>query len=375
MYGILKARKCRINEEQYQSFKAYYCGLCDTLSTQFGNLSRMTVNYDMTFFYLLLDSVVDNSLTTEGFCPTTPWKKRKIIVNEKLHSFIGAVNIYLAGLKLQDDLHDQESKSKKVIYHAFKGKIDKAKEILTDLGIEITQADTLFADQLNQEISGSSLVDYYQTTAKGLAFLLREGSKQLSLHENTSQILEKLGFELGKVIYIMDSFVDYPSDTKNERFNALAKAFGDRIQLIGNLSPEIREEIYTELQSSLEKVKQLTNSLDLTKNRKLIEQILEELQLKVLVLVKNTQDMNKIEEYVKSASPIYLLKHPTYFFKSRAAHRRDRHHHHHGGCCLDCCDCDDLITTAICCDAADCDCDALECLTSGNPCELLECFC
>ncbi|AZR72935.1 hypothetical protein BBF96_05730 [Anoxybacter fermentans] len=376
MYGILKARKCQATEQQYREFKAYYCGLCDALATYFGNLSRITVNYDMTFFYLLLDSLVEKSQRTTGLCPTTPWKKRDIIVNKYLHPFLGAANIYLAGLKLKDDLYDQTSVIKKISYQAFQGKMVKAAQILLDLGVDMTKVNKFFENQLIQEASGKSLADYYQVTSQGLAFLLSEGSKLLNLPEKTRLELKKLGFELGKVIYIMDSFVDYPSDTKNDRFNALAQAFGDQIQLVGNLSPEIRNEIYTVLQNSLQNTIQVIEKMDFKKNRDLLNLILQELQIKVQFLVKNTRDMEEVEKIVKSASPIYLLKHPTYFFKSRAAHRKyDRHYHHHHDCCCDCCDCDDLITTAICCDAADCDCDALECLSTGNPCELLECFC
>lgn len=380
MYGILKARKCRHDEGQYLTFKAYYCGLCNALGADYGALGRLTVNYDMTFFYMLLDSLTTESERAQGTCPTAPWKKRTIVQNQTLHPFMGAVNLYLAGLKLQDDIEDQGGFSRKVGYHTLRTRLTLAKNKLTQLGVDVKKAQALFQHQQVAERSGVALADYYQTTAEGLAFFLTEGSKLLQLPEQVQRDLAEIGYELGKVIYVMDSFVDYPSDTKNDKFNALAQAFGDQIQLVDNLPTEIRDEVYSVLTTSLARVQELLAGLPMQKNRDLVELILGELQFKVTLLVKNTEDMSLVEQIAKSASPFYLLKHPGYFFKSRAAHHdhdyheHDRHHHRrHRGC--GCCDCEDMIGTAICCDAADCDCDALECLSTGNPCELGECFC
>ncbi len=374
MYGILKANKCRHSTEQYNQFKAYYCGLCESLGTNFGTMARLAVNYDITFFYLVLDSVVEDSRMDKGFCPTAPWQKRDIIINDQLFSYISAVNIYLTGLKLKDDLHDENSLIKQLGYQTFQGKFEKASKILNSLDVDVTHADHLLEQQFTQETTGTTLADYYQTTAQGLHFLLAEGSKQLGLDESRQELLAQFGYELGKVIYIMDSFVDYPSDTKNERFNALAQIFGDQIKLKEDLSQEIRIKIYEVLNNSIVTAIDLLERLELKSNQELIQQILTNLQQKVLLLVQNTKSMEEVEQIVQASSPTYLLKHPVYFFKSRAARRTYYHRQHSGGCCC-CPDCDNLITTAICCDAADCDCDAIECLSSGNPCELFECFC
>lgn len=381
MYGILKARRCRHDEGQYQTFKGYYCGLCNALGADYGSLGRLTVNYDMTFFYMLLDSLTSNSQLAEGTCPTAPWKKRAIVRHPALYPFMGAVNLYLAGLKLQDDIQDQGGFSKKLGYQTLRSRLELAEEKLTQMGVDVQKARALFQHQQIAEASGVTLADYYQTTAEGLAFFLTEGSKILQLPENVQHDLAEVGYELGKVIYIMDSFVDYPSDTKNDQFNALAQAFGDQIQFKDNLPTQIREEVYRTLTTSLSRVQELLLDLPIEKNRDLLELVINELQFKVTILVKNTQDMAQVEQIAKSASPFYLLKHPVYFLKSRAAHHdhdyHEHHHHHHhrrhSGC--GCCDCEDMIGTAICCDAADCDCDALECLSTGNPCELGECFC
>ena len=381
MYGILKARKCRHDEEQYKTFKAYYCGLCDSLGANFGNLGRLTVNYDMTFFYLLLDGLVQDSETAMGFCPTAPWKKREIVRQKVLHPLMGAVNLYLAGLKLTDDIHDQGGLTKKVGYETLRSRLNRAETMLTEMGVDVSKARAIFLAQFAAEESGETLADYYRSTAEGLAFFLGEAARLLELSEVTTRALQEIGYELGKVIYVMDSFVDYPSDTKNDKFNALAQAFGDQIQLVENLSPAIREEVYSVLHTSLNRTLEVLASFELIKHRDLLELILRELQIKVEVLVKNTENMEQVEQIAKAASPFYVLKHPVYFMKNRAAHHdhyHDEHHHNHyrrrrGSDC--CCECDDMLKTAICCDAADCDCDALECLSSGNPCELGECFC
>ena len=57
MFGYLVADTATLTEAQLQRYKACYCGVCRSLEKRHGQLSRLTLNYDMTFLVLLLSSL------------------------------------------------------------------------------------------------------------------------------------------------------------------------------------------------------------------------------------------------------------------------------------------------------------------------------
>ena len=59
MFGYLIASVSQLQEEEVRRYKACYCGLCRTLKLRHGQFSRLTLNYDMTFLIILLQSLYE----------------------------------------------------------------------------------------------------------------------------------------------------------------------------------------------------------------------------------------------------------------------------------------------------------------------------
>ena len=59
MFGYLTADSSKLTEEELARYKACYCGLCRSLGHRHGQLSRLSLNYDMTFLVLLLSSLYE----------------------------------------------------------------------------------------------------------------------------------------------------------------------------------------------------------------------------------------------------------------------------------------------------------------------------
>ncbi|MDF2615785.1 MAG: hypothetical protein K0Q47_440, partial [Sedimentibacter sp.] len=59
MFGYVTINKMELKFKEYYSYRGYYCGLCKSLKTEYSNLSRFTLNYDMTFLILLLSSLYE----------------------------------------------------------------------------------------------------------------------------------------------------------------------------------------------------------------------------------------------------------------------------------------------------------------------------
>lgn len=388
MFGTLRVTKC-VSPELYRQYRSYYCGLCTLLAREYGSLARATVNYDATFFYMLLDGLNPAEVGTQQvFCPTNPLAKRTAVLEECSGRLAAAANVYLVGLKLRDDIADEgRTRAKKaaarLAYRAFRRWESLAARRLADAGMDIERAEELFRRQREMELESlragvgdehAALAMFYRPTEDGLALLFSEAGRALGVTRADQEALSAVGGSLGRIIYIMDSFVDYPADARCERFNALAQVFGDHMTIDERLPEDVRKSLISILSSSVEEAKRGIQQLSMVKNRELAQAVLAGLARRIAFLIEKTESLREVEEIARRGSASYLLTHPGYLLRSRAAYREYRRHR--DSRCSCCCAPDemsDLITAAICCDAADCDCDAAEGCAQGDCCEFIEC--
>src|SRR3712207_3590877 len=84
MFGYVFPNKMELKIKDYEKFKAYYCGLCLSIKKNFGNLPRISLNYDMTFLAILLDSLNNTKINClKGSCIAHPMKNRLFIINNE----------------------------------------------------------------------------------------------------------------------------------------------------------------------------------------------------------------------------------------------------------------------------------------------------
>ena len=57
MFGYVKINKMDLTFREYEHYRGYYCGLCKYLKDNHGEISRVSLNYDITFLILILTAV------------------------------------------------------------------------------------------------------------------------------------------------------------------------------------------------------------------------------------------------------------------------------------------------------------------------------
>ena len=83
MFGYVRINKMDLTFREYEHYKAYYCGLCKYLKRNHTELSRMTINYDITFLIVLLSSIYQPSAQVfHEKCIVDPVKKKKHSTNK-----------------------------------------------------------------------------------------------------------------------------------------------------------------------------------------------------------------------------------------------------------------------------------------------------
>ena len=59
MFGYIGINRQELKVRELERYRAFYCGLCDTLRTRYGLGGQMTLTYDMTFLIILLSSLYE----------------------------------------------------------------------------------------------------------------------------------------------------------------------------------------------------------------------------------------------------------------------------------------------------------------------------
>lgn len=211
MFGYVTINKMELKFKEYYSYKGYYCGLCKILKDKYNNISRMTLNYDMTFLILLLSSLyeVDN-VSYNSRCIVHPAKKQLIIHNE-ITDYAAGINIILSYYNLMDNWEDEKDAKSIIIARILKKQFTKASSQFLEKSKNIKfRLDNIS----NLEKLNSNNID---AVSNEFGHLMEEIILyKVDVWEET---LRKVGFFLGKFIYLLDAYEDMEKDRKNNSYN------------------------------------------------------------------------------------------------------------------------------------------------------------
>lgn len=213
MFGYVTIDKPELKIKEYNRYHAYYCGLCHTLKERHGWIGQMTLTYDMTFLVLLLTSLYESdSVYKQKHCVVHPVKKHDLLLNE-ISAYAADMNIALAYHHFIDDWNDE----KKV--NGLAGAAVLKKKYLVIEKRYPRQCEVIAT-------SLKKLQQYEEENEKSLDFVSGcFGTLMAELFVYKTDIweenLRKLGFFLGKYIYLIDAYFDLEEDIKNKSYNPL----------------------------------------------------------------------------------------------------------------------------------------------------------
>ena len=211
MFGYVKINKMDLTFREYEHYRGYYCGLCKCLKDNHGEISRLSLNYDITFLALILSAIYrPKSNVIEEGCITNPFKKKKKIINE-ITEYAASMNVLLAYYKLEDNIKDDNRLKDKIAYTIYKGKLKSAYDKYPKKAEFIKeQLEILY----NLEKEKNTNIDLVSNTFGNLMseiFAYKEDQ-----FEND---LRSIGFNIGKYIYLLDAYEDLDKDYKKGRYN------------------------------------------------------------------------------------------------------------------------------------------------------------
>ena len=218
MFGYLNASATSLTEEERSRYKACYCGLCRSMKEKHRQLSRLTLNYDMTFLILLLQALYEPEEHSGcENCIAHPREKREWWRSE-ISDYAADMNVALAYLNLMDDWHDDGS----VLALAEAGALKRAYR-------EVSAKYTRQCAAMEQSIMELNFLEknwIEDADAAAATFGHLLGSVFAYREDRWQDTLYRFGDDLGRVIYLLDACVDLEKDTYKNHYNPFRKYYG-----------------------------------------------------------------------------------------------------------------------------------------------------
>lgn len=217
MFGYIAINKAEMKFKDYDIYHSYYCGLCKVLKRNYGIRGQMTLTFDMTFLIILLTGLYEPETKTEAIrCAAHPFEKHISRTNE-LTDYAAAVNLILSYYKCKDDWDDEHKKKSYAAAKLLAPKMNVMKE--------------RYPEKISIVSSGlkklSMLEKHDEQNADIMAGIFGEIMAELFVfrHDEWEAALRKIGFFLGKFIYLMDAYEDVEKDIKTGNYNPLKQIF------------------------------------------------------------------------------------------------------------------------------------------------------
>lgn len=222
MFGYVRAYIPELKVKDSEIYKAVYCTLCRELGRSYGIFARLTLSYDFTFLALLSLSLEDECTGFEQRrCTFNPLKKCSYCKNANGRlSSVSASAMIMLYYKLLDNITDSKGAKKlgyRLLLPVFSRPHKKAARLFPET--EKHMAQYIFEQNELEKADCASQDRAAEPTAKVLAHIFTLCSQ----NESEQRVLKRMGYCIGRWVYLMDAAADLEDDKKSGNYNVLLK--------------------------------------------------------------------------------------------------------------------------------------------------------
>ncbi|MFA5342136.1 MAG: DUF5685 family protein [Clostridia bacterium] len=222
MIGYIKTYPPELKMKEYVKYNAYYCGICHSIKDRWGQIPRLTLNYDCVFLAVFLDALLKLPLEYADFrCIVHPIVKKKKVIRSSTVDFIADMNIYLSYVKLADNVKDENN-----IIHS------TTEKVMRGYSRKIRNRYKNLTEKIDMHISEMSRLenencDNIDEVAECYANIIKDicQYKLNDTDEQNKNIAGKIAYNVGKWVYSADAFDDIEKDIKKNMFNPYLTRF------------------------------------------------------------------------------------------------------------------------------------------------------
>ena len=248
VFGYVKPYVPSLSVAEYEAYRGAYCGLCRTMGSLTGQLSRLTLNYDLAFLVIfrLAAEHLPAEFERKG-CIAHPLSRRTHMKRNPVLEYSAAVSAVLTAGKIRDDAAD-ETGGKRFL-----------SKLLLPFGNSITRRVRKKVGALEKEIKldleelsriESGRIASLDAPANASAEVLSKAAS-FGLEGNEKKIAAEIGRALGKIIYVLDAADDLANDIRGEKYNPLALVYDEPFEDPSAEKPLLKKEIADELYTAV----------------------------------------------------------------------------------------------------------------------------
>ena len=217
MFGYVVMNKPEIKFKDFDLYRSFYCGLCRELKDRYGISGQISLTYDMTFVVILLSALYEPP-TRKGTtrCIIHPVRKQPVRRNA-VTGYAADMNVLLTYHKCRDDWEDEKKAMALGYSKVLQGKVRKLDKKYPEKSRRIQE---LLKELSEMEKAGEHDID----KMSGCFGRIMEEifAWKQDVWENS---LRRMGFFLGKFIYLLDAYDDVEEDVKNKDYNPFAEKY------------------------------------------------------------------------------------------------------------------------------------------------------
>lgn len=217
MFGYIIVNKAEMKFKEFDEYHSFYCGICRDLKRKFGGVGQISLSYDMTFLAILLTSLYEpETIESRCKCIAHPFESHPT-KNNIFTEYAADMNALFAYYKSLDDWEDEKKLHKLLYSRILEGRSGKMREKYAEKVHKISLLMQSFSEAEQSE----------NTDIDTLAGLFGQVMAEIVVfrEDEWSENLYRLGFFLGKFIYICDAYEDIETDIKKGTFNPLKQRY------------------------------------------------------------------------------------------------------------------------------------------------------
>lgn len=213
MFGYVTVYKPELKIKDYEVYKGVYCTLCKQLHEEYGFFSRFLLSYDAVFYVLYRMGTADSAMNfSKSHCSFSPCKKcLKIESNEEIFKKAAGITVILSYFKLCDSISDSGF-LKRTLCRCMKPYFNhitkQARKKYPDI---YSVVEKYMNNQADAEKYFNGIDASADPTGNALGYILSDG--------DVNSVSFKIGYFLGRTVYLLDAFDDYEKDVKSNAFN------------------------------------------------------------------------------------------------------------------------------------------------------------
>ena len=249
MFGYIKPYVPALTVAEFEAYKGAYCGLCRTMGLLTGQVSRLTLNYDLAFLaiFRMAAERIPSSFSRRG-CIAHPLSRRNIMKRNSALEYAAAASAVLTAGKIRDNVNDERGFKRfgaKMVSPFGRCMVRRVKKRIAELDAAVACDLEALA-----KIEDSKVASLDEPAAAFGALLARVAS--FGYEGDVRLIAEEMGRSLGKIIYVFDAAEDLAGDVKDEKYNPLALLYEKPYEEgAGDKSPLLKKDIADGLYSAI----------------------------------------------------------------------------------------------------------------------------